>query len=57
MADGVALQFAQSLVSADVSHRTALLFLSNNTEPFEVRDLPELSEAQQIELARTLIVD
>ncbi|MFD1545973.1 cupin domain-containing protein [Nonomuraea guangzhouensis] len=57
MADGVALQFAQSLVSADADHRAAMLFLSGNTEPFEVRDLPELSEAQQIELARTLVVD
>ncbi|MBB5082285.1 cupin domain-containing protein [Nonomuraea endophytica] len=57
MADGVALQFAQSLVNADADHRAAMLFLSGNTEPFEVRDLPELSEAQQIELARTLVVD
>ncbi|MFF4413580.1 cupin domain-containing protein [Streptosporangium sp. NPDC001559] len=57
MADGVALQFAQSLVSADADHRAAMLFLSGSTEPFEVRDLPELSEARQIELARTLVVD
>ncbi|MER7131433.1 cupin domain-containing protein [Streptosporangium saharense] len=57
MADGVALQFAQSLVSADADHRAAMLFLSGNTEPFEVRDLPELSEARQVELARTLVVD
>ncbi|MEU1735663.1 cupin domain-containing protein [Streptosporangium sp. NPDC020145] len=57
MTDGVALQFAQSLVSADADHRAAMLFLSRSTEPFEVRDLPELSEAKQIELARTLVVD
>ncbi|WP_049565487.1 cupin domain-containing protein [Nonomuraea sp. SBT364] len=57
MADGVALQFGQSLVSADAGHRAAMLFLSGNTEPFEVRDLPGLSEAQQTELARTLVVD
>ncbi|MEV6039930.1 hypothetical protein AB0L65_53080 [Nonomuraea sp. NPDC052116] len=57
MADGVALQFARSLVSGDSDHQAAMLFLSRSTEPFQVRDLPGLSAAQQTELARTLIVD
>jgi bifunctional lysine-specific demethylase and histidyl-hydroxylase NO66 len=57
MAGGVALQFAQSLVSAEPDHLAAMLFLSGSTEPFRVRDLPGLSAAQQTELARTLIVD
>jgi lysine-specific demethylase/histidyl-hydroxylase NO66 len=54
---GVALQFGQSLVSAGPDHRAAMLFLSKNTEPFRVRDLPGLREEQQTELARTLTVD
>jgi bifunctional lysine-specific demethylase and histidyl-hydroxylase NO66 len=57
MAGGVALQFAQSLVSAGLDHQAAMLFVSRSTEPFRVRDLPGLSAAQQTELARTLIVD
>jgi lysine-specific demethylase/histidyl-hydroxylase NO66 len=57
MAGGVALQFAQSLVSAGPDHQAAMLFVSRSTEPFRVRDLPGLSAAQQTELARTLIVD
>jgi bifunctional lysine-specific demethylase and histidyl-hydroxylase NO66 len=57
MADGVALQFAKSLVTAGPDHQAAMLFLSKSTEPFLVRDLPGLRTAQQTELARTLIVD
>lgn len=57
MAGGVALQFAQSLVSAGPDHRAAMLFLSRSTEPFRVHDLPGLSASQQTKLARTLIVD
>ncbi len=57
MADGVALQFANSLVPAGPDHRAAMLFLSKSTEPFRVRDLPGLQAAQQVELARSLIVD
>jgi lysine-specific demethylase/histidyl-hydroxylase NO66 len=57
VAGGFALQFGQSLVSAGPDHRAAMLFLSNSTDPFRVSDLPELSEEQQTELARTLIVD
>jgi hypothetical protein len=52
---GVALQFAQLLISVDPDHEAAMLFLSRATEPFRVRDLPGLSTAQQTELARTLI--
>lgn len=55
VAGGVALQFAQLSISAAPDHEGALLFLSRSTEPFRVRDLPELSAAQQTELARTLI--
>jgi len=54
---GVALQFAQSMVSAGPEHRAAMLFLSRNTEPFRVGDLPGLSAPQQTELARKLVVD
>src|ERR1700743_7826 len=56
-ADGVALHFAQLVVSATPDHSEALQFLSKTTEPFRVSDLPGLSEAQQIDLARTLIVN
>lgn len=53
---GVALQFAQLLISAGADHEAALRFLSRSTEPFRVCDLPGLTPAQQIELARTLVV-
>jgi ribosomal protein L16 Arg81 hydroxylase len=53
---GVALQFAQLLVSAGSDHEPAMLFLSGSTEPLRVGDLPGLSAAQQTELARTLIM-
>jgi lysine-specific demethylase/histidyl-hydroxylase NO66 len=55
--DGVALHFAQLVVNAAPDHSEALHFLSKSTEPFRVCDLPGLSEAQQTELARTLIVN
>lgn len=54
---GVALQFGQSLVSADASHRAAMLFLSKSASPFKVCELPDLNAAEQIELARKLIID
>lgn len=53
--NGVALQFAQLLISAGPDHEAAMLFLSRSTEPFRVHDLPGLSAAQQTELARSLI--
>ena len=53
--DGVALHFAQLVVNAAPDHSEALQFVSKSTEPFRVCDLPGLSEAQQTELARTLI--
>jgi bifunctional lysine-specific demethylase and histidyl-hydroxylase NO66 len=55
--DGVALHFAQLVVNAARDHSDALQFLSKSTAPFRVCDLPGLSEAQQTELARTLIVN
>jgi lysine-specific demethylase/histidyl-hydroxylase NO66 len=55
--DGVALHFAQLVVSAAPDHSEALQFISKSTEPFRVSDLPGLSEVQQIELARTLIAN
>ena len=55
--DGVALQFAQSLVPAGQDHRAAILYLSRRTGAFQVGDIPDLAESQQIELARKLIVD
>ncbi len=55
--DGVALQFAQSLLPAGPDHRAAMLYLSRRTEPFRVADIPGLAEPEQIELARKLIVD
>jgi len=57
IAGGVALQFAQSLVSGGLDHEAAMAFLSTSTGPFRVRDLPGLRAAQQTELARRLIVD
>ncbi|MFZ1162581.1 cupin domain-containing protein [Mycobacterium sp.] len=55
--DGVVLHFAQLVVSAGRDHEDALQFLAKSTEPFRVCDLPGLSEPQQTELARTLIVN
>jgi bifunctional lysine-specific demethylase and histidyl-hydroxylase NO66 len=55
--DGVALHFAQLVVSADPDHSEALQFVSKSTEPFRVCEMPGLSEAQQTELARTLIAN
>ena len=55
--DGVALHFAQLVVSAAPDHSEALQFVSKSTEPFRVCELPGLSEAQQTELARTLIAN
>ncbi len=54
--DGVTLHFAQLSITASPDHKAAMLFVSGSTEPFRVCDLPGLSAAQQIELARTLIV-
>jgi ribosomal protein L16 Arg81 hydroxylase len=53
---GVTLQFASLSVSAGPDHKAAMEFVSRSTEPFRIRDLPALSDRQQIELARSLIV-
>jgi ribosomal protein L16 Arg81 hydroxylase len=53
---GVTLQFASLSVGAGPDHNAAMEFVSRSTEPFRVGDLPELSERQQIELTRSLIV-
>jgi len=55
-AGGVALQFAQLLISVGADHEAALRYLADSTGPFRVGDLPGLTAAQQTELARTLIV-
>ncbi|RRR39995.1 cupin [Mycolicibacter terrae] len=55
-ADGVGLQFAQLIVSARPDHEAAMRFLSARTEPFRIGELPGLAAAQQIELARSLIM-
>jgi bifunctional lysine-specific demethylase and histidyl-hydroxylase NO66 len=52
----VALHFAQSVVNAGADHEEALRFLATSTEPIRIADLPGLSEAQRVELARTLIM-
>jgi cupin superfamily protein len=54
--DGVALKFASLSIGARPDHEAAMRFISSSTEPFRVRDLPELRAEQQIELARSLIV-
>jgi lysine-specific demethylase/histidyl-hydroxylase NO66 len=54
--DGVALHFAQSVVNVAGDHKSALQFLAKSTVSFRIRDLPELSEVQRLELARTLIL-
>jgi ribosomal protein L16 Arg81 hydroxylase len=53
---GVTLQFASLSVGAGPDHRAAMEFISKSTEAFRICDLPGLSERQQIELARSLIV-
>lgn len=55
-AGGAGLQFATLSMSAGLDHKAALVFVSASTDPFRVRDLPGLRAAQQIELARSLIV-
>lgn len=52
---GVALQFAQLSIRVGPDHEAALLFASRNARPFRVGELPELTVAQQVALARTLI--
>lgn len=54
--DGVALHFASLSVAAGADHQGAMTFISRSTEPFHVRELPELSPQQQTELVRSLIV-
>ncbi|MBV8860917.1 MAG: cupin [Mycobacterium sp.] len=54
--DGVALQFASLSTIAAADHEAALRFVSSDTEPFRVGELPGLGAAQQTDLARTLIV-
>jgi hypothetical protein len=53
---GVTLQFASLSLAAGPDHKAAMEFVSRSTEPFRVGDLPALSERQQVELARSLIV-
>jgi ribosomal protein L16 Arg81 hydroxylase len=57
MNDGVALQFAQSLVSADLDHRDAMLFISGTNGSFKVAELPGLTQTQQTDLAQKLVLD
>src|SRR3546814_16871674 len=54
---GVGLQFAQKLVTAGANHRDAMLFLSRQSDPFKVADIPGISADEQTELARKLLVD
>ncbi len=54
--DAAALHFAQSVVNVTADHKSALQFLAKSTAPFQISDLPELSEVQRLELARTLIM-
>ncbi|OBI44259.1 cupin [Mycobacterium colombiense] len=54
--DGVALQFATLSIRADSDHQAALEFIAKSTAPFRIADLPGLAAAQQVELARSLIV-
>jgi hypothetical protein len=44
------------VVNVTADHKIALQFLAKSTAPFRIRDLPELSEVQRHELARTLIL-
>jgi ribosomal protein L16 Arg81 hydroxylase len=53
---GVTLQFASLSVGAAPDHKDAMEFVSRSVESFRIGELPGLSERQQIELARTLIV-
>ena len=57
MNDGVALQFAQSLVSADIDHKDAMLFISGINGPFRVGEMPGLTQTQQTDLAQKLVLD
>ncbi|GAB1816024.1 cupin domain-containing protein [Mycobacterium sp. MUNTM1] len=54
--DGVALHFATLSIGAGPDHRAALEFIAKSNSPFRIDELPGLDAAQQIELARSLIV-
>jgi ribosomal protein L16 Arg81 hydroxylase len=55
--DGVALHFAQSLVSAGREFEEAILFIARSSGPFTIGSLPGLSDDQRLDLARELILD
>jgi ribosomal protein L16 Arg81 hydroxylase len=55
-ADVVSLHFAQSAFTAPSDHGGALRYLAKSAEPFRICELPGLSDAQRIDLARTLIL-
>jgi len=55
--DRVVLQFARLSVAAGADHEAAMLFLAGSTEPFQVGELPALNAAQQVGLAKTLILN
>jgi hypothetical protein len=55
MADGVALQFGQSLVNAPMSHLQAMLFVSKASDEFTVGDLPVIDPQEQVAFARHLV--
>ena len=54
--DRVELKFATLSVGAAPDHEPAMQFISNNSEPFRIGEVPGLATSQQIELARSLIV-
>lgn len=54
--NGVALQFAQMLLSRGPDHGEALRFVVDRRTPFRVGELPGLRCGQQIELTRALLL-
>lgn len=52
----VVLSFAQSEVTAVPAHRDALAFVAGSTTPFAIREIPDLTTPQRLELARTLLM-
>jgi bifunctional lysine-specific demethylase and histidyl-hydroxylase NO66 len=54
--DAVTLHFAKSAVTSPSDHRGALHYVAKSAEPFRISELPGLSDAQRIDLARTLIL-
>lgn len=56
-ADGVAIQFARSIVRGPLAYGAAMTFIAQSHASFAVRDLPLLDDEQKISLTQRLLRD